>query len=326
MSTPTVSPLNPGSDPALLHQGLIYGSDEEFLAAVVPFFLDGLAQNDAVCAVTTPANIGLLRQEMGNAAKDVDFIEADQWYRAPGRTLGAYYRYVDQRTADGRHRQVRVIGEPVWHGRDALETAEWTRYEAAINLAFAACPAWIVCPYDTRVLPRDVVADARRTHPELVSGSSASASEVFAQPGGAGRGWHRELTPAPASATSGTVSTMRFGPDLSVLRTFLAHAAEPLGMSREAVARLVFVVNEVATNAVQHGGGQGQVALHRSGKRVVCDVTNSGGTDVDWYAGYLPPDATQHGHGLWTVRQLCELMEVDTHNGLTTVRLHLNLM
>lgn len=324
MKASTVSSPHPRSGPGLTHQGLVYGGDEEFLAAMAPFCLDGLARDDAVCAVTTPANIGLLRQELGDAAEKIDFIEADQWYRAPGRTLGAYYRYVDQLTADGRHRQVRVIGEPVWHGRDALETAEWTRYEAAINLAFAACPAWIVCPYDTRALPRDVIADARRTHPELVSGSSASVSAGFMRPDGAGRGWHREL--APAAPVGGAPATMTFGADLGVLRAFLTHVAEPLGMSKEAVARLVFAVNEVATNAVRHGGGQGHVAVHRSGDRIVCDVSDSGGMDVDWYAGYLPPDAAQqYGHGLWTVRQLCELMEVDSSDGLTRVRLYLGL-
>lgn len=320
MSTTTFQSASPG----LTHQGLIYGHDEEFLAAMVPFVLDGLAQDDAIFAVTTPANIDLLRQALGDESRQVDFIDAETWYWTPGRTLGAYYRYVDQRTGSGGpHHQVRVIGEPVWHGRNPMETAEWTRYEAAINLAFAACPAWIVCPYDNRVLPEEVVADARRTHPQLVTDASVGVSAGYAPPDAGNGPWRCELT--PSSAALGTEPSMTFGADLDVLRTFLADAAEPLGMSEDALARLVFAVNEVATNAVQHAG-EGRVALRREGRRVVCDVVNVGSAEIDWYVGYLPPvAASRRGHGLWTVRQLCELVEIDHGDGVTTVRLHLSL-
>ncbi|OKK16316.1 hypothetical protein AMK16_24915 [Streptomyces sp. CB00455] len=306
---------------------MVYGSDQEFLAATVPFCLDGLEEDDAVLAVTTKANIDLLRQQLGSSARDVEFIVADEWYRAPGRTLAAYYRYVDERTGAGPHQRVRVIGEPVWHGRDVLETDEWTRYESAINVAFADCPAWIVCPYDTRVLPASVVADARRTHPQLVSGAAARASGHYAAPlDGA---WGRTLSPVPSDGRA----VLRFDADLSAVRPFVARAATSLGMSSAGADRLVFAVNEVATNAVQHGGGAGEVALWRSGHRVVCDVRDSGGrggsVDGHWMLGYMPPESGRaRGHGLWTVRQLCDVVEVEP--GIagttgTTVRLHLNL-
>ncbi|MET9700769.1 anti-sigma factor RsbA family regulatory protein [Streptomyces sp. NPDC006529] len=307
---------------SLIHQGLVYGSDEEFLDATVSFCLDGLHADDAVLAVTTEPNIDLLRQGLGDAASQVEFVSADTWYEAPGRTLGAYYRYVDERTARGRHRQVRVIGEPVWHGRDATETAEWTRYESAINLAFASCPAWIVCPYDTRTLPESVVADARLTHPQLVRGPAAHSSDHYLPPTAPCGAWEREPAPGPVN---GKEAVMRFGADLGQARAFVAGAAASLGMSPAGVQRLVFAVNEVATNALQHGGG-GKVAVKRTGHRIVCDITDPGQSPADWYAGYLPPDpAQQHGHGLWAVRQLCDLMEVHTRPDGTTVRLHLNL-
>ncbi|MFD5630819.1 anti-sigma factor RsbA family regulatory protein [Streptomyces sp. NPDC127072] len=323
MSTLAAPHPHRDSPPHLTHQGLIYGSDEAFLTEMTPFCLDGLEADDAVLAVTTEHNIGLLRQTLGDAAREVEFVDADDWYDTPGRTLGAYYRYVEQRTTGGRHRQVRVIGEPVWHGRDPLETAEWTRYESVINVAFALCPAWIVCPYDTRALPDDVVADARRTHPELVSGHSAGASHHYAAPDTDRGIWQRRLQPVPAD---GKEAVMRFGDDLTVVRAFVAQAAHTLGLPSDRARRLVFAVNEVATNALQYGdGNQGQVTLRRCGHRVVCDVTNPGrAAGPDWYMGYLPPEpGRQRGHGLWAVRQLCDLMEVDTRPGETTVRLHL---
>ncbi|MDQ1033687.1 anti-sigma regulatory factor (Ser/Thr protein kinase) [Streptomyces sp. V3I8] len=325
MTADTTTPRpHAGSAPRLTHQALVYDSEETFLSSTVPFCLDGLDADDAVLAVTTGANIGLLRQALDDAAREIEFVDADDWYHAPGHTLGAYHRYVDRRTAGGRHRRVRVIGEPVWRGRDALETLEWTRYESAINVAFADCPAWIVCPYDTRSLPEDVVAGARRTHPELVADARARISEHYAAPAGRHGPWRRPLEPVLAD---GEHAVTDFGTDLSVLRGFVARTADTLGVHGDRAQRLVFAVNEVATNALQHGGGHGQVTLRRSGHRVVCDITDPG--DVlgpDWYLGYLPPGAGQRsGHGLWAVRQLCDLMEVDATPGRTTVRLHLDL-
>ena len=83
--------------------------------------------------MTTEANIELLRAGLGGAADRVEFVDARGWYDAPGRTLAAYNSYVN--THSPAHRRIRVIGEPVWHGRDERQEAEWTRYEAMLNVA-----------------------------------------------------------------------------------------------------------------------------------------------------------------------------------------------
>ncbi|MEU0228604.1 sensor histidine kinase [Streptomyces sp. NPDC006284] len=319
--TLTLDPL-PAHGGNLAHQALIYGSDDEFLAATVPFCLDGLEQGDAVLAVTTPGNTDLLRQALDGARAHIDFGDTEEWYRTPGRTLGDYYRYVDRLTGTGGHRRVRVIGEPVWTSRDALETAEWTRYEAAVNVAFADCPAWIVCPYDTRVLPEDVVAGARRTHPVIEAAATVLPSDRYVEPTADG-GWRRPLQPL---GTEDGDLVMRFGTDLSAVRAEVAASAVRMGLSEDGTRRLVFAVNEVATNAVQHGGGAGELVMRRSGRRVVCDVTSTGDNDSGWFVGYLPPDPQrQRGHGMWVVRQLCDLLEVHTAQNSTTVRLHVSL-
>lgn len=312
----------PGQDRGLVHQALVYGSSREFLDVTVPFCLEGLARDEAVLAVTTPANAGLLREAMGGAAERVEFADSAHWYRTPGRTLAAYHRYVGQRTGNGRHRRVRIIGEPVWHGRDPLETAEWTRYESAINIAFAGCAASIVCPYDTRVLPRSIVADARRTHPQIAETASPRPSGCYTPPA-TDDGWRHP--PAPLEKGRKALH-MRFEADLSAVRRQVADTAARLGLPQDRIERLVFAVNEVATNAVQHGRGSGTVTVRRAGRRVVCDVTSTGGGDAAWYLGYLPPSPDQtRGHGMWVVRQLCDLLEVHTDEESTTVRVHVAL-
>lgn len=312
----------PVRDAGLDHQGLLYGSAREFLAATVPFCRDGVARGEAVLVVTSAANAELLHGALGEVSGRVEFADADDWYRTPGRTLSAYHRYVGRRTGGAPGRRVRVIGEPVWHGRDPLETAEWTRYESAINVAFAGCPASIVCPYDTRVLPRSVVADAGRTHPRLAGAVSPRPGERYADPAADGA-WR--LPPAPLDE-EGEAFLVRFEADLSAVRHRVAEAAAGLGLPPDRVQRLVFAVNEVATNAVQHGEGTGTVAVRRAGRRVVCDVTSTGGDGAPWYLGYLPPAPGQpRGHGMWVVRQLCDLLEVHSDEQSTIVRLHMAL-
>ncbi|TDT29258.1 histidine kinase-like protein [Streptomyces sp. BK208] len=307
------------SAPQASHQALVYGSDEAFLAAMVPFCRSGVEAGDTVLAVTTRSNVDLLLEELGEAARHVEFVDADDWCRTPGPTLGAYRRYVEQYTARGRARRLRVISEPVWHGRALLEASERTRYESALDAAFTDRRAHIVCLYDTRTLPEAVVADVRRTHPAPLTGPRSTAP-------GTGRGpRQRPLEPVPAD---GEEAVMRFGRDLSAVRAFVTEAATALGMPDDRTRRLVFAVNEVATNALQHGAeGKGRVTVRRCGSRVVCDVTSPCNTaGLDWYAGYLPPDPAQRrGHGLWAVRQLCDAMEVGAGSRETTVRLHVTL-
>ncbi|ROO89660.1 histidine kinase-like protein [Actinocorallia herbida] len=312
-----------GPAPRLNHHGLLYGSDEEFLAAAVPFCRDGVENGDAVLAVTTPGNIGLLRDALGGAAGRVEFVVAEQWYDTPGRALAEYFRYVGRHTAEGG--LARVLGEPVWHGRSPLETAEWTRYEAVVNLAFAASPAWIVCPYDTRVTSPGVVADSLRTHPRLLEGTGERLSDSYAPPTDESS-WGRPVPPPPPGRGR---TEAEFEGGLAPLRAFVGAAGLSLGMSREGAERLVLAANEVATNAVRHGGGRGRAAVWRDAHQVVCDITDPGSGGADeavWYAGYVAPDpCAPSGHGLWAVRQLCELVELETGPRGTTVRLRLAL-
>ena len=63
-------------------------------------------------------------------------------------------------------RTTRIIGK-VRFGATTDRHASWTRYESALNAIFEHSPAWIVCPYDARVLPEGVIDQASRTHPTM---------------------------------------------------------------------------------------------------------------------------------------------------------------
>jgi hypothetical protein len=77
---------------------------------------------------------------------------------------------------------IRVVAEAAWTGDTDAEIAAWTRYESLVNLAFASSPASIICTYDERSFPEDVVADALRTHPVVAHGGDATPSSTYRTP------------------------------------------------------------------------------------------------------------------------------------------------
>jgi transcriptional regulator with XRE-family HTH domain len=165
----------------LEHRVLAYESDEEFLAGSIPFFAEGIERSDALLAVTGEAQIGLLRDALDGDSAHVEFADSADWYRTPTAALNRYRAFVNAKF-DAGATWIRIVGEPVWAGRSDAEIAAWTRYESIINLAFASSPATIICPYDARSLPGDVVADALRTHPEVSHGGDAIACDAYRHP------------------------------------------------------------------------------------------------------------------------------------------------
>jgi anti-sigma regulatory factor (Ser/Thr protein kinase) len=298
----------------LIHQALLYRDAQQFLAAVLPFITEGLDRGEPVLAATTETNCGLLRGELGKAAEDVQFVDPTRWYDAPGRTLAACHRYVQERRG-GRER-VRVIGEPVWTGWDQFETAGWKRFESGLNIALAAAPAWMICSYDQRLLSPEVLADARRTHPQLSGGHD---NVDYTQPDGLSAAWQPELLPPP----EGTYRELSFDGDPAPVRRFVVAQATRLGLPAGRLDDLILAVNEIATNAIRHGAGSGQVRVWCDGRYLLCEVFDPGQATERLF-GIMPPRPdSEGGHGMWITRQLCDFVEIRTLTSGTTVRLYI---
>ncbi|MFE7077520.1 anti-sigma factor RsbA family regulatory protein [Streptomyces sp. NPDC057620] len=297
---------------AFVHQALCYGSDADFLDGAATFALDGLHADDTVLAVLTPRNIGLLGRALGPRSCAVEFVRADDWYGCPSRTLGRYHAYCAEHGTGGvgRPSRVRIIGEPVWPGRTEFETREWMRYESLLNVAFAGTGHWILCPYDTRVLPAVVVRSATRTHPELALGAGESTvSGRYADPAD----FCAECDAAAPAALPAGHDDIPFGRDRSAhARDALRSYARDLGVPEQRTHDMVAAVHEVMVNSVRHGGGRGVLRLRNDVEYVICEVTDIGTArqiPAPPFPGHLPPDRrAERGHGMWVVRQLSDLL------------------
>jgi anti-sigma regulatory factor (Ser/Thr protein kinase) len=305
-----------------VHQALCYGSDEEFLEGTLEFTRDGLDAGDAVLAVVRDHNIPLLEAALGSSSHRVEFVDVDDWYRYPSRTLGQYHAYCADHGSD---RRVRIIGEPVWAGRTEFEAREWTRYESLLNVAFAGSGHWILCPYDTRTLPADVVRTATRTHPELALGARTSApSGRYADPAD----FYAECdADRPASRLPGDCDDIPFGRgQAAAVRGALAAYARRSGMPEQRTYDMVAAVHEAVVNAVRFGGGGGVLRLGSDPHYVICEVSDDGARDSAMparFPGHLPPDPRAvGGHGMWVVRQLSDLVAEDLGTTGSTVRMY----
>ncbi len=101
---------------------------------------------------------------------------------------------------------------------------------------------------------------------------------------------------------------------LAQLRGELTDCAAANGLADLALSNFVLAVNEIATNAVRHGGGAGWLELRRAGDELICQITDTGrGIPAGRLNGFHRP---QPGHiggwGLWLARHLCQSIEIDT--------------
>jgi AcrR family transcriptional regulator len=166
----------------MIHEALLYSSDEELTDTLVPFLRDGVDAGQAAIVVLEHERSERLRAALGPAAEGVTFGDARAWLTRPGTSLTKWAAALDSALADGSP-FVRAVGEPPFATAADTCAEGWKRLESTLNGLYADRPIWFICPYDARVLSAEALDAAARTHPTLVSASGRTPSkEYFATP------------------------------------------------------------------------------------------------------------------------------------------------
>ncbi|MCW3814883.1 ATP-binding protein [Micromonospora sp. DR5-3] len=102
--------------------------------------------------------------------------------------------------------------------------------------------------------------------------------------------------------------------------TSCVHAAGLSGQRRD---DFVLAINELITNAVRHGGGQGWLRLWCQAGELVCEVADHGQGISAQRLGdrNRPAPDIAGGWGLWLARELSDTMAVETGQAGTIVRI-----
>ena len=304
---------------AFRHEAFLHAGDEEFLPGVLAFVREGLERDEAVVVVEPPARLELLRGALGGDADDVRFLDMEDVGANPARLIPLWAAEVAEHVGAGR--ALRGVGEPAHAGRRPAELVECELHEALLNQAFDHGPAWsLLCPYDVAALPDAVRQAALRTHPTWSDGGGSRPSTSYVAAGD-GTDLAALTASAPLPPPTDVVLRGEFGrADLPAVRRTVRSYARTCGLTEEQVATLEVAASELAANCVRHGGGQGSVALWREPDAAVVEFTAPGRL-TDPLAGRRRPDAEQDdGMGLYLVHQICDLVQVRTGSGSTTVR------
>jgi anti-sigma regulatory factor (Ser/Thr protein kinase) len=299
------------------HEALLYRGTAEFLTRATSFIRRAVDAGDPILVVVSRAKIGMLRQELGAEAARVSFADMGRVGGNPGRIIAVWRDFVQDHAGAS---QLYGIGEPVDPGRSPAELAECHLHEALLNVAFdASTPFWLLCPYDLEVLAADVIGEAHRTHPFVARGEDRKAHGSF-RPVNLADPFARPLPPRPAETAYMAIQPGTLGK----VRTFVAALAQRTGLDQRSVTAIVQAVNEIATNSLRHGGGQGELHTWTDNQSLVCEVSDHGHITSP-LAGRLPPTPdTTHSAGLWLANQLCDLVQIYSSPGRTAIRLHQN--
>jgi anti-sigma regulatory factor (Ser/Thr protein kinase) len=149
---------------------------------------------------------------------------------------------------------------------------------------------------------------------------------AYAAPGGfTFPGWHTYLMRDEATEGRDAVEMRFTARELGCVRRFVSSYAEgSLGKAR--TDDLVLAVNELATNSVRHGGGAGTLRMWTQENMLACEIHDTGHI-ADPHAGETPPTPEQpSGRGLWVVRCLADIVQIQSTPTGTVVRVHMRLL
>lgn len=302
----------PRSRPTLRHEAFLYRDAHEYVAGVGVFVAASMEADRPVLVAVPGDHAGVIADWIGQHDGGVQFLDMTELGRNPGRIIPAVQAFVDRHP----EREKSVVGEPIWPGRSHAEVAEVTRHEALINRALASTALHVLCPYQVTALSGTVLSDAYRTHPVVQRDGRHRLSSTFADPEEVWRSVG-ELPPTPPHARRLAFDAA----GLSTVRDAVQATATRAGIAPNRIEDLVVATSEIAGNSIRHAGGSGALQTWTESDAAVCQVHDHG-VLIDPLAGQRRPDPlSERGWGLWLANQLCDLVQLHSDGGGTSVRL-----
>jgi anti-sigma regulatory factor (Ser/Thr protein kinase) len=312
--------------PGLAHRGVSYEDPAMLGATLVPVLARASRARESIfvaldAQVTAVLQDGLTAQQLA----DVIFLEHDRPARSDAFQLAAR---IATAVAGAARVGLRSFVVTQHHPGLGLADAYWLRIEAALDEALRRLPVTLLCAYRLAGLPLVTSpADAEvppaflASHPQLARVGDLDhpvANALHRDPVDVVRGLPGAVVePAPPGARRWAFDADRLGS----LRRDLTASVAASGLGAEAGEDLVYAASEVATNAVEHGGGTGVLWTWVADGEAVCLVADPGRLREP-FPGVVPPSVDQdRGRGLWLARALCDEVDVSVDDDGTRVRL-----
>jgi anti-sigma regulatory factor (Ser/Thr protein kinase) len=299
-----------------LHEAVLYSAPDELADRLVPRLLPSLHDGAPVVAVLDETTRAELRRALGDAAGQVAFPDPAVVHRVPPFTVAARWARLSRHVTSPMGRAT-VVGQHV-EGLPGCGDNHWARLDIALNVAVVGLPITVLCPYRT---DDPDLARVEATHPRLVTATGMVSSGSYRPPVEA----LVEYPPPPPPELGPPAAELSFGPDgLGELRHLVAEVVGRSGTAPDRVADLVLAVNEIGSNSIEHGAGEGRLRLWMTDEAVTAEIAYGGSADLP-FPGMVAPSAVGiRGRGLWLASELCDVLQVWSDSVGTVVRLRMD--
>ncbi|NMO22197.1 histidine kinase [Pyxidicoccus fallax] len=177
------------------HVCLIYETFEEQMAALVPFFQEGLTRGECCAYIVDERAVDEVAAAMAAQGIDVESARAsgalrfltkrDAYLRSgefdPEAMIAFLGQTQDAALAEG-FTGLRVTGEMTWALGPETGCERLIEYEALINRFFPGSRSLAICQYSRARFPADIIRDTLRTHPVAVVGNEVHENLFYESP------------------------------------------------------------------------------------------------------------------------------------------------
>lgn len=298
------------------HAVASYASTADLVAQAKPVITAALQRGEPVAIALRPSTERVLYPALGRPPGLVSLSRPAGPDGLSGQTVAVRRARELRELTSGGH-TVTVVSE---HDSrcDGVDGRFWTEFDAALNVALADLPVRLICFFPEFPLHLEVLDGARRNHPLYLFDGMLRPNPDYLPP-------QQVLSRQPAS------TPLLLGPpdvrvrfnawQLRDVRAAIKQAATIAGFDRARTEDVILAVNEVATNAIEHGTSEAELSIWHDGNGLVCEVHDRGCL-VDPLPGLRPPHPAQpRGRGLWIARQLCDVLHLWTDGEGTHVRI-----
>ncbi|HWG16057.1 MAG TPA: sensor histidine kinase [Streptosporangiaceae bacterium] len=311
--------------PETLHAAAVYDSDQDLRSSILAYLIDGISRREKVVVIVPQHTGEVLGAALGSGAMMVQWGLPSLSYEHLGRATETIRGYLADRRAAGH--PTRLLTENDVNGgiRGPGRLAGYLRAESAADGLYGSHGFPCVCLYDRRRYSPGVLADVERVHPHVLDDKGQSFSnQDYVNPAA-----YLAAHPGPVSVVPNEVPLdleLADLNDLGDIRHQVGEAARGLRLDPTDATLAEVAAGEVIANAFRHGVPPGRVRVWRDADAVLVRVDSSGPGPAVAVSGFEPPDlAAGAGAGMWVVRQIADVVHVETRRDGTTVEMQFPL-
>ena len=300
----------------LSHCAGFYGSHAELVAQLEPLARAARDRGEPLVVGVRSITEQALRHLLGDAVELIPLAQPVGADPGSGQTVASRRALQLRKLTEGGTRPVTAITEHISRF-DGPDGSFWTELDAAMNVALSELPVTLTCFFPDLPLHQRILDGARSNHEQLLVDGVLRSNSGYQAP--------RDVLadqPAAAPDVLGPPDvSLQFGAwELHEVRAQVQQALLDGGCQLNHAEDVVLAVNEVATNAVEHGESEAELYLW-TGDELVCEVHDRGILSDPLPGLQAPHPSHPRGRGLWIARQLCDMLHIWSDAGGTHVRM-----